>query len=137
MKEMAKGMLGGTVRPDIAFSDVRGADYDAVVIAGGTGSKVYLWDDKELRRVVREAHRQNKVVAAVCLSPVVLARAGCLDGKKEATVYPDPSAVRELKTAGARYVDRSVVVSGNVVTARDPQSAEAFARAVAGLLGRY
>lgn len=98
---------------------------------------MYLWDDKELRRVVREAYRQNKVVAAVCLSPVVLARAGCLDGKKEATVYPDPSAVRELKTAGARYVVRSVVVSGNVVTARDPQSAEAFARAVAGLLGRY
>lgn len=135
VKETAKGMLGGTVRPGVAFSEVRGADYDAVVIAGGAGSKVYLWDDRELLRIVREACNQGKVVAAICLSPVVLARAGCLDGK-DATVFPDPAAVRELKSAGARYVDRGVVVSGNVVTARDPQSAEAFARAVAGLLER-
>lgn len=58
VKETAKGMLGGTVRPGAAFSEVRGADYDAVVIAGGAGSKLYLWDDRELcSHIVGEASR--------------------------------------------------------------------------------
>lgn len=133
VKETAKGMLGGTVEPDVVFSEVQPAAYDAVVVAGGAGSKEHLWDDEELRRIVREVHQEGKVVAEICLSPVVLARAGCLDGK-EATVWPDPAAVRELKAAGAAYVDEGVVVAGNVVTARDPQSAEAFAQTVARLL---
>ncbi|MEW6574430.1 MAG: DJ-1/PfpI/YhbO family deglycase/protease [Bacillota bacterium] len=135
VKGTATGMLGGAVEADVVFSEVRPADFSAVVLAGGTGSKEYLWDDKELRRVVQGTYQEGKVVSAICLSPVVLARAGCLKGK-EATVWPDPAAVRELKTAGAKYVDRSVVVSGSVATARDPQSAEAFAQAVAGLLER-
>ncbi|MGQ9513138.1 DJ-1/PfpI/YhbO family deglycase/protease [Thermodesulfitimonas sp.] len=132
-QEMATGMRGGTVTPDTTFAGVDPATYDAIVIAGGTGSREYLWDNSELRRIVQQAFREKKVVAAICLSPVVLARAGCLTGK-EATVWPDPAAVQELSTAGAKYVDRSVVVAGNVVTAKDPQSAEAFAQAVAELL---
>lgn len=132
-KGTATGMLGGTVTPDLIFSEVGVADCDVVVIAGGAGSKEYLWDDKELRRIVREAQNQGKVVAAICLSPVVLARAGCLKGK-EATVFPDPAAVRELKAAGVKYVDRGVVTAGSIVTARDPESAEEFAQAVARLL---
>jgi len=132
-KGTATGMLGGTVELDVVFSEVRPADYGAVMIAGGAGSKVHLWDDKELRRIVREAQNQGKIVAAICLSPVVLARAGCLKGK-EATVFPDPAAVRELKAAGVKYVDRGVVTASSIVTARDPQSAEEFALAVARLL---
>lgn len=132
-KGTATGMLGGTVEPDAVFSEVSPAECDAVVIAGGTGSKVYLWDDKELRRIVQEAYGQGKIVAAICLSPVVLARAGCLKGK-EATVFPDPAAVRELKAAGVKYVDRDVVTAGSIVTARDPRGAEEFARTVARLL---
>lgn len=132
-KGTATGMRGGIVEPDIIFSEVRAADYDAVVIAGGMGSREFLWDDKDLLRIVREAYARGKVVAAICLSPVVLARAGCLDGK-EATVFPDPEAVQELTAAGAKYADKSMVVAGNVVTARDPQSAGEFARAVAKLV---
>jgi len=63
----------------------------------------------------------------------VLARAGCLEGK-EATVFPDPAAVQELRAASAKYMDKYAVVSGEVVTGRDPESAEGFARAVAELL---
>lgn len=100
-KETATGMLGGTVKPDAAFSEVDPIAYDTVVLAGGTGSKEYLWDNKELRGIVQEAYNQGKVVAAICLSTVVLARAGCLYGK-EATVFPDPDAVQELRAAGAK-----------------------------------
>jgi putative intracellular protease/amidase len=55
---------------------------------------------------------------------------------KEATVFPDATAVKELKAGGAKYVNRDVVIANRVVTARDPESAEKFAQAVAKLLSR-
>jgi len=132
-KETATGMLGGEVLPDFAISDVNASEFDAVVVVGGSGSPKYLWDNTQLRNLVKDAYASGKVVAAICLSPVVLARAGILKGK-EATVFPSSDAVAELKKGGAIYKDESVVIAGRVVTGRDPASAEAFANAIASLL---
>jgi len=125
----AKGMLGGTIKPDIRVSDARVDDYDAIVIAGGSGSRKYLWDNKALEKLVKEADARKKVVSAICISPVVLARTGVLKGK-ESTVFKSPDTVSELEKYGAVYLDRDVVVSGSVVTGRDPASANAFGKAV-------
>lgn len=127
--ETAKGTLGGTIKPDIRISDARIEDYDAIVISGGPGSRKYLWDNQYLRELVKEADSLKKVVSAICISPVILARAGVLKDK-ESTVFKSPDTVHELKEHGAVYQDREVVVSGRVVTGRDPQSAEAFGKAV-------
>jgi len=131
--ETATGMLGGKVQPDFAISDVNASEFDAVVVVGGSGSPKYLWDDTQLRNLVRDAYAGGKVVAAICLSPVVLARAGILKGKS-ATVFPSSDAVAELKKGGAIYKDESVVIAGRIVTGRDPASAEAFANAIVSLL---
>ncbi|MCW7074773.1 MAG: DJ-1/PfpI/YhbO family deglycase/protease [Candidatus Methanospirare jalkutatii] len=132
-KETATGMLGGKVQPDFAISGVNASEFDAVVVVGGSGSPKYLWDDTQLRNLVKDAYAGGKVVAAICLSPVVLARAGILKGKS-ATVFPSSDAVAELKKGGAIYKDESVVIAGRIVTGRDPASAEAFANAIASLL---
>ena len=124
--DTAKGMLSGTVKPDLKISDVNVEEYDVIVIVGGVGSEEYLWGDEELRILVKEAYNKDKIVSAICLSPVVLARAGILEGK-QATVFPDREAIDELKRNGANYLDRSVVVSDGVITGRDPESAEEFA----------
>jgi len=92
-------MLGGEVQPDFAISDVNASEFDAVVVVGGSGSPKYLWDDTQLRNLVRDAYADGKVVAAICLSPVVLARAGILTGKS-ATVFPSTDAVAELTKGG-------------------------------------
>jgi len=131
--ETATGMLGGKVQPDFAISDVNTSEFDAVVVVGGSGSPKYLWDDTQLRNLVKDAYADGKVVAAICLSPVVLARAGILKGRK-ATVFPSNDAVAELKKGGAIYKDESVVIAGRIVTGRDPASAEAFANAIVSLL---
>lgn len=131
----AKGMLGGTIKPDITISDARIDDYDAIVISGGPGSRKYLWNNKALQKLVKEVYALKKVVSAICISPVVLARTGILNGK-ESTVFKSPDTVRELKEHGAVYLDRDVVVSGRVVTGRDPASAEAFGKAVLETLKR-
>ena len=125
----AKGMLGATVKPDMVFSDVNMSEYNAIVIVGGAGSKNYLWGNMELQHLVKDAYARNMVVSAICISPVVLARAGVLEGKR-CTVFSDPECVNELKEHGAVYVNKDVVVSDNIITGRDPKSAKSFARAV-------
>lgn len=125
----AKGMLGGTVKPDVKISDVNVDECVAIVVVGGIGSMQYLWEDKDLRALVQGAYNQNKIIPAICLSPVVLARAGILEGKKS-TVFPDPRAIDELKKNGAIYEDKSVVISDKVITGRDPESAREFGLAI-------
>jgi protease I len=119
------GMLGNKITVEKTIYDVSPDDYVAIVIVGGIGSKEYLWNNTRLIELVKEFYNQNKVVSAICLSPVVLARAGILKNKK-ATVYPAPEAIEELKKAGAIYEDRGVVVDGNVVTAKSPDYARLF-----------
>lgn len=125
----AKGMLGGEVKPDISISDANIDDYDAISITGGGGSKQYLWDNKELQNIVKKANGQGKVVAAICISPVVLANAGILEGKKS-TVFKNDETVRILKEKGAKHKDKGVISDGNIVTGRDPKSAKEYGKTV-------
>ncbi|ACV25217.1 DJ-1/PfpI/YhbO family deglycase/protease [Methanocaldococcus fervens] len=119
------GMLGNKINVEKTIYDVNPDEYVAIVIVGGVGSKEYLWNNTKLIELVKEFYNKDKVVSAICLSPVVLAKAGVLEGKK-ATVYPAKEAIEELKKAGAIYEDRRVVVDGNVVTAKSPDYARLF-----------
>lgn len=129
----AVGKLGAKVKPDTEVSKVNFLDYDAIVVVGGPGSYEYLWDNKILHRGLADAQVKGKVVSAICISPVVLARAGVLKGIK-ATVFPDPDGIKELKKAGATYVARPVVVDGKIVTGDGPGAAEKFAQEIMKLL---
>lgn len=128
----AKGMLGMRVKPDVELSEVDVADYDAVVFVGGIGSRVYFADPQALR-IAREAVQRGKVLGAICLAPVILARAGVLKGKR-ATVWP--SEGKTLQELGANYTARPVEVDDRVVTANGPQAAEAFAQKILQLVTR-
>jgi protease I len=129
----AKGMLGLEAKIDLLIVNANPNDYSAIVIAGGIGSKQYLWSDKNLQELVKQFQYRNKVVAAICLSPAILAKAGLLNGR-EATAYPDSEAMQILRDNGAIYSDKSVIISDKIVTARDPESAKEFAAAVINLL---
>lgn len=124
----AKGMLEGKTRPDIAIKDAKN-EYDALVIVGGLGSKSYLWDNKELKSLVQKMNKDKKVIAAICLSPVVLARAAILKDK-EATVYDTEETKSEFKKYKVIYKDKDVVVSDNIITANGPDASEDFAKEI-------
>ena len=120
------GMLGGTAEASMTLEDVNSDDYAGIVIVGGSGSQEHLWGSERLRDLVRSFFEQGKVVAAICLAPVVLARAGVLAGR-HATVYPSPAAVAEMKKAGANLLEIPVVAEMQVVTANGPEAAAQFA----------
>ena len=64
---------------------------------------------------------------------MVLARAGVIKGVT-ATCYSDGITINYLKASGARYVDKTVVVSGNIVTGNGPDAAREFAQQVLSVL---
>ena len=131
----ATGMLDGTTEATVTIDALQASDLAALVVVGGMGSPKFLWDHAPLHALATALAGQGKPVAAICLSPVVLARAKLLAGRK-ATVYPDRKAVQEMKAAGAAYLDQPCVIDGAFVTANGPDAAQAFAEALIGLLNK-
>jgi protease I len=123
------GMLGVTVEACRTFEEADPDDYAGIVIVGGIGSQDYLWTNERLIDLVRSFFEQGKVVAAICLSPVVLARAGILAGR-QATVYPTPASVKEMQKGGAHLLTIPVVADMQIVTANGPGAAEEFANTI-------
>ncbi len=77
----------------------RAEDFDALVICGGPSVPDLFWNDKKLAELAAAMSAAGKVVAAISLATVVLAKAKLLAGK-QATVYFLPQAIQELKTGG-------------------------------------
>jgi protease I len=120
------GMLGARVTATLALSEVRPEDYDAVVFIGGNGAHA-LFDDQDAHRLASTLAAANKVVAAICIAPTILARAGVLLGRHATSFASERTAL--VKT-GAYVDDACVVVDGNIVTADGPRVAEEFGRAI-------
>ncbi len=121
--------LGVKIKPDITIHEVDIKEFVGVVIGSGTGCKESLWQDENLREIVKLAYAQNKLVAAGCNAPVVLARAGILK-ERRATVFPNNENIMELKNAAAVYKNEPVVVDGNIITSRDLMALKDFAREI-------
>ena len=127
---VASGMLGGKVKPDMLYTDIDPSKFDGIVFVGGVGASIF-WNDQVAHRLAREFLKKGKVVAAICIAPVTLARAGILKGRK-CTVWPGER--REVERMGCIYQGEGVVVDGRVVTAAGPPYAKDFGRAILRLL---
>ena len=134
-KGIAVGSDGGEVEINLTPDEFRVEDFDALVFIGGPGMAKNL-DNKDFQRMAQEAISASKVLAAICIAPALLAKAGVLKGKK-ATVWSNPmdkSAIKILKEAGADYQDERVVKAGLLVTANGPAAAKEFGEVLTKLL---
>lgn len=130
-KGKAIGSYGGVIDVDLTLGDFRVADFDAVIFVGGAGAAKYI-DDEKCHETAKEVLKQNKILAAICIAPAILARAGALQGKK-ATVWSsnmDKSAVKILKEEGADYQESLLVIDGKIITSSGPQAARKFGEAI-------
>ena len=106
--------------------------FDALLIPGGY-SPDHLRMDREVVRFVQKMVHANKLIAAVCHGPQLLIEADAVEGK---TMTSWPSVHTDLVNAGAKWVDRDVVIDDQLITSRKPDDLQAFSAAIRDRLER-
>ncbi len=124
---------GWDTQSSLTFDRIDPFLYAGIIVIGGVGSPPYLWGNKDLIKLVGVFYASKKLVAAICLSPVVLARAGILRGKK-ATFFRTPESLAEMKLGGAVITETPIVIDGTIITANGPSAAKAFGNAIISAL---
>ncbi|NHK32913.1 MAG: DJ-1/PfpI family protein [Asgard group archaeon] len=103
--------------PDIHIKDVKADDIEILIIPGGNALQ-HLKDGSMIQKLLKELHAKNKIIAAVCGAPVLLANTDILDGKKFTAGGGElPDNWQKNFTKG-QYVKDELVVDGNIITAK-------------------
>ena len=127
---MFNGKHGLTIKSDFSPNDVNIDEYVAIMIPGGRAPD-RMRINKGLVKLTKEASQKDKVITTICHGPQLLIEADILKGKK-ATCYISVST--DVKNAGGIYLNKSVVVDGNLVTSRFPADLPDFCREILTLL---
>jgi protease I len=126
-----KSKAGVVQKSTHASDEVSSKDYDGVIIPGGF-SPDYMRRSKDTVAFVKGMNEENKLIAAICHGPWMLASCCDLKGKRLTSFS---SIKDDLVNAGAEYVDEEVVIDGNIITSRTPKDLPAFMKAVIKNLG--
>jgi protease I len=125
------GKHGYSIQVDLTLNRVKPEEFDLLVLPGGRAPERVRLEEKALE-IARYFFDKNKPVGAICHGVQVLISAGVIRGRK-ATCF---IGIRDdLKSAGAQYEDKEVVVDGNLVTSRNPDDLYAFGRELVRKLG--
>lgn len=118
--------LGYPAKADVTAADVSADRFAAVVIPGGFAPD-YVRRSEPMLKLVRDIFARGKPVSAICHGPWVLCSTEALKGRTATGFH---SIKDDMVNAGATYVDREVVVDGNVITSRRPDDLPAFTAAL-------
>lgn len=116
-----KGSRGVTLLADATWTSIKPASFDAIVLPGGGRGTEHLASDERVVDTLCSFNKNNKLVAAICAAPTVLAKAGLLANCR-ATCYP--TCASEL---GSSYDNAPVIADGNIITSQGPGTALLFA----------
>ncbi|MEK7593487.1 MAG: DJ-1/PfpI family protein [Patescibacteria group bacterium] len=133
--EIAVGADNSKVKIDLNIKNVKVDDFRAIIFIGGPGALENL-DNEQSYQIANKTVAQNKLLAAICVAPTILAKAGILKGKKAAvwSSLSDKSGIKTLKNNGAEFIDKNVVQDGNIITAHGPKAAQEFGEKIANYL---
>ncbi len=130
--EVYKSKHGYDVKVDLNVDNASVDQFDSVIVPGGWAPD-YMRRYPKMVEFVRLANDKNKIIAAICHAGSLLVSAGVLKGKT-ATCF---KAIKDdMINAGAKYVDREVVVDKNLVTSRHPSDLPAFCRELIAVLAK-
>lgn len=116
---------GEQVTVDRTIDAVDSADYSALMLPGGVANPDELRTNPKAVSFVRGFFDRKKPVAAICHGPWSLVEADVVRGR---TLTSWPSLKTDIRNAGANWVDKEVVVDGELVTSRKPDDLPAFCR---------
>ena len=108
------------------------AVFQGVVVVGGTGARIYLWEDKIVRLLITDRYKSEFVVAAIgqgigCLAEASLVEA--LEVPVNENIAKKPF-LKILEKGKALLSDEDLIIHERLVMGKDSSIAEAFAQAV-------
>lgn len=112
-----------TFRVDLTAAEVDAADYDAVILPGGTVNADRLRMDPHVREFLRAAVTAGTPVGVICHGPWTLVEADLVRGR---TLTSYPSLRTDIRNAGGTVVDEEVVTDNGLVSSRSPDDLPAF-----------
>lgn len=118
---LCSGSNGLKVKNDIQLYNIHESNFGGIIFIGGNGVRNY-WNNSLLHSIARKFHLKKKPIGAICAAPIILAKAGLIT--ECATCYPDDK--KELERLGVEYKDNPVIISNNIITAKDPTTAGEF-----------
>lgn len=108
---------------DNTVDEVNIENYHGLMLPGGVINPDKLRRNENAVNFVRGFFKMHKPVAAICHGPQMLIEADVVNGR---TLTSFPSIKTDLINAGAKWVDKEVVVDNGMVTSRSPKDLEAF-----------
>ena len=117
---MVTSKVGVRVMAEKRIDEVDPEEYDGIVLPGGDPGYRNLERSRRLLELIKKLNEKQKLIAAICASPSILAKLGILDDKK-ATIYPGMERLLPHPREGRVIVDK------NVITSQGPGTALEFA----------
>lgn len=118
---------------DRTLDEANPQEYDAVVLPGGALNADAMRMQPKVQAFVKAMMAAQKPMAVICHAPWELVSAGLVRGR---TLTSYPTIQDDIRNAGGKWVDREVVVDGNLVTSRKPSDIRAFNREFMALLAK-
>lgn len=115
---------GYLIQADIAISQARAKDFEAIVLIGGRAPE-FLRHEEKLIKLVKEFDRNRKWIFAICHGIQILLAAGIGAGRR-LTCYRNVRL--EVAQCGGTWIDEQSVVDQNIVTAQTWESHPEFYR---------
>jgi len=128
-KTFAVCSRGVKIIPDVTWGLEESSnlsDHDAIIIPGGAKGAKTLSENPGIQDLIRNYHRQGKVVAMICAGTLAAKASGIALGEK---ITSHPSVKEEL-AKDYDYQESRVAVSDNLITSRGPGSTFLFAMTI-------
>jgi len=129
---ICKGKLGKNAQSTVLVKDISTGDYDAIIFVGGNGAMQY-YEDPAALSLAKQADKEARVLAAICIAPRILANAGLLKGKTATCYVSEAEAIQQL---GAKYTGNDVEQDGKTITANGPHAAYDFGKTIANEINK-
>jgi protease I len=109
----------------LSLEQARSERFDALLLPGGVINADALRIRPHAPDFVKSFFDARRPVAVICHGPWIIIEAGAARDRR---ITSWPSLKTDLTNAGATWLDREVVVDGNLVSSRKPDDIPAFNR---------
>lgn len=119
---------GETLNPETTIASVKSADFDLLLVPGGTVNVDILRLDESAQQLVTAFAESGKPIAVICHAPWLLIETGVIKGRSMTSV----GMIRtDVINSGAEWIDQAVVVDAEgpfrLISSRNPKDLEDFA----------